>query len=98
MNPILSLGRRDLFKKPGAKCELSKAVVQFGMYPQFDTLIFLGRYNYRSMPLWSPAKEIARRAGCSERTACRWGWFHDFRKYRTDNPGRKSRRLMRKAA
>lgn len=81
----------SLFKRPGAKCELSRAVVQFGIRQELDTLILTGKYNYRKVPLWAPAELIARRAGCSRRTAYRWRWMHDLFVYGTD-VARQSRR------
>ena len=82
----------SLYKCPGAQTLLSHAVVQFGIDAMFDTLILPDRYNYRSVPLWSPVKKIADRAGCSRRTAFRWFWSHDLFRYRTDNYVRPTRR------
>lgn len=74
----------SLFKQPGAKCELSRAVVQFGIRQELDTLILTGKYNYRRVPLWSPDEKVAKRARCSPRTFCRWRWIHGLMKYRTE--------------
>lgn len=71
----------SLFKQPGAKCELSRAVVQFGIRQELDTLILTGKYNYRRVPLWSPDKVLARRAKCSTVTVSRWRRIHDLFKY-----------------
>jgi len=82
----------SIYKQPGAETLLSRAIVQFGIDARFDTLVLPGRYNYRSVPLWSPAGLIARRAGCSKRTAFRWMWAHDLFRYRRDHYVRPTRK------